>query len=62
MLIVWVVGSFSIILFESGDLADAGNAIWRGPPHYTGWVVDCLGDGLLPVLYVWWLGASQGVF
>tara|TARA_Y100000296_G_scaffold35926_1_gene41604 strand:- start:53 stop:520 length:468 start_codon:yes stop_codon:yes gene_type:complete len=41
---------------------EAGNAIWRGPPHYTGWVVDCLGDGLLPVLYVWWLGASQGVF
>jgi voltage-gated potassium channel len=28
MLIVWAVGSFSIILFESGDLADAGNAIW----------------------------------
>ena len=28
MLLVWVVGSFSIILFESGDLADAGNAIW----------------------------------
>ena len=24
---------------------EAGNAIWRGPPHYTGWVVDCLGDG-----------------
>ena len=28
MLILWAVGSFSIILFESGDLADAGNAIW----------------------------------
>ena len=28
MLLVWVVGSFSIILFENGDLADAGNAIW----------------------------------
>ena len=28
MLILWVLGSFSIILFESGDLADIGNAIW----------------------------------
>ncbi|MBT5078329.1 MAG: two pore domain potassium channel family protein, partial [Candidatus Marinimicrobia bacterium] len=28
MLILWVLGSFSIVLFESGDLAEAGNAIW----------------------------------
>ena len=28
MLIVWVVGSFSIILFESGNIDTVGNAIW----------------------------------
>ena len=28
VLIVWVVGSFSIIYFENGDLAEVGNAIW----------------------------------
>jgi len=28
MLIVWALGSFSIILLENGDLADIGNAIW----------------------------------
>jgi len=28
MLILWTVGSFSIVLFENGDLSDVGNAIW----------------------------------
>ena len=28
VLILWVVGSFSIIYLENGDLADVGNAIW----------------------------------
>ena len=28
MLILWAVGSFSIILLENGDLTDVGNAIW----------------------------------
>ena len=28
MLIVWVVGSFSIILFESGNIDTVGDAIW----------------------------------
>ena len=40
---------------------EAGNAIWRGPPHYTGWVLDGVGDALFPILYVLCVGFSQGV-
>jgi len=38
-----------------------GSAIWRGAPHYTGWLVDGIGDALFPILYVLWLGTSLGI-
>jgi len=40
---------------------DEGGAIWRGEPHYTGWLVDGIGDALFPILYVLWLGTSLGI-
>ena len=40
---------------------DEGGAIWRGTPHYTGWLVDGIGDALFPILYVLWLGTSLGI-
>lgn len=30
-------------------------ALWRGRPHWTGWLVDGLLDCVGPAFVVWWL-------
>ena len=57
----YVQREISNIRYHLSPEHDEGSAIWRGPPHYTGWLVDGIGDALFPILYVLWLGVSQGV-
>ena len=54
---------------EAGDFAhhraEKGaslSAIWRGPPHYTGWAVDCAMDLLCPGIYAICLGKLFGLW
>ena len=57
----YVQREISIIRHHLSLEHDEGGAIWRGAPHYTGWLVDGIGDALFPILYVLWLGVAQGI-
>lgn len=63
----WAVGaSVFYAAREVGDMRhhweDQGGAgaVWRGSPHYTGWLIDGLMDLLFPALYATWLGTLLG--
>lgn len=53
----WLALAFYIVREGEGIIAAWGSPgmLWRGAPHWTGWLIDALMDCVGPALLVWLL-------